>query len=166
MINESTPIQPIPGPSPEPPNVDNLLITPTPSREDQCENVEPEKPKVGAPPKFSSAEEVQTAIDLYFSKCDENREPYTITGLALALKTNRQTLLNYQQKDEFFYTITNAKQKCENYVEKYLFTGKNTAGAIFNMINNYRGWKNTNDINVGGQADNELKISVSFTNEK
>ena len=136
----------------DPPSVDKLLTT--------------SKNPGGAPKKFESVEEVQTAIDLFFSKCDDRQEPYTITGLALALKTNRQTLINYQKDEMFFDTITNAKQKCENYVEKYLFTGKNTAGAIFNMINNYRGWKNTNDINVGGQPDNELKISVSFTGEK
>jgi hypothetical protein len=47
--------------------------------------------------------------------------PYTVTGLALWLNTTRQTLLDYQNKDEFFDTIIQAKQRIKNYAAERLF---------------------------------------------
>lgn len=73
--------------------------------------------------------------------------PYTITGLALALNTTRQTLLEYQGEVEgrekadpqFADTIKAAKLRCENFNEQMLFSPSPT-GSIFNLKNNY-GWK-------------------------
>lgn len=64
---------------------------------------------------------------------------YTITGLALAIGTNRTTLVNYEAKDEFIDTIKEAKNKVEAYWENLLVEG-NATGTIFNLKNNY-GWK-------------------------
>lgn len=64
---------------------------------------------------------------------------YTITGLAMALNTTRETLLDYENKDEYSDTIKKAKSKIENYVENNLF-GSNVTGPIFNLKNNY-GWR-------------------------
>jgi len=65
-------------------------------------------------------------------------KPYTITGLALALNTSRQTLLNYEERPEFFDTIKKAKDRCENYAEEGMFTGRIPAiPGIFNLKNNY-----------------------------
>lgn len=96
----------------------------------------------GRPVKFKSVEELQAAIDRYFKEQDEKEKPYTITGLALALDTNRQTLINYENHDnkDYFDTIKRAKLKCENFAEEHLFVGKSgVTGAIFNLKNNY-GW--------------------------
>lgn len=106
----------------------------------------------GQPPKFNSAEELQRKINVYFTECEEKELPYTITGLCLALDITRQTLLNYQDKDEFFDTIKKAKMKCEDYAEKQLFTGKNVAGVIFNMKNNY-GWVDKQEKDISGTLD-------------
>lgn len=99
--------------------------------------------------KFTTPEELQEKVDAYFNQCDETKEPYTITGLALALDTTRETLLDYEGKDVYSDTIKKAKQRCHNYAEKYLYTGKNVTGAIFNLKNNY-GWKDKTeqDLNV------------------
>lgn len=120
----------------------------------------------GRPPKFVSVEELQTRIDRYFASCWTQKidasgnpmflrnkkglktnkmitvqaQPYTITGLAAYLGVESDTLLNYEKRDEFFGTIKRAKQRCEAYAEAQLFIGKNVAGAIFNLKNNY-GWK-------------------------
>lgn len=113
--------------------------------------------KVGKPLKFESVEELQNMIDDYFESClNQHRDiirPYTISGLALALNTSRQTLINYENKDEYFDTIKRAKLRCENFAEESLFTSKQTAGVIFNMVNNY-GWKNKQEQEHSG----ELKI--------
>lgn len=68
------------------------------------------------------------------------QQPYTITGLAMALGTSRHILIDYEGKTDFLHTINDAKLKCQHYAEEYLYTGKNTVGAIFNLKNNY-GWK-------------------------
>ena len=67
------------------------------------------------------------------------QKPYTITGLALALDTSRETLLEYEERPEFVDTIKKAKVKCEAYAETLLFSTTPT-GTIFNLKNNY-GWK-------------------------
>ncbi|WP_187445777.1 terminase small subunit [Bacillus infantis] len=98
-----------------------------------------EKRKVGRPLKFESVEALEDKIEAYFTKCDEKEEPYTITGLALALDTSRKVLLEYQDKDEYSNTIKRAKLRCENFAESFLFRGKSVVGGIFNLKNNY-GW--------------------------
>lgn len=115
------------------------------------------KPRVGRPPKFTDVEEMQRKIDAYFASCHDNNgkliRPYTITGLALALDTNRQTLLDYENKnDQFTDTIKKAKLRIENFAEEQLYTNKNTAGVIFNMVNNY-GWVNRQESNVTAKVN-------------
>src|SRR5690606_9482293 len=64
--------------------------------------------------------------------------PFTVTGLAVALDTTRETLLDYENKPEnaaFSDTIKKAKQRIQQYAEDYLFSGKNPTGAIFNLKN-------------------------------
>lgn len=115
------------------------------------------KPRVGRPPKFQDVEELQRKIDAYFDSChDENGKlirPYTITGLALALDTSRKVLLDYESKDdEISNTIKKAKLRIENFAEEQLYTNKNTAGVIFNMVNNY-GWVNRQESNVTAKVN-------------
>ena len=70
--------------------------------------------------------------------------PYTITGLALYLGTTRETLIDYESRDEFSDTIKAAKSRCEEFAERLLFIGKAT-GPIFNLKNNY-GWKDAKQL--------------------
>jgi hypothetical protein len=98
-----------------------------------------EKNSGGRPLKFASKEILQALIDAYFALCDKDNVPYTITGLALALDTSRETLSNYEKKAEFFDTVKRAKTRVENYAEKRLFTSTNVTGPIFALKN--FGWK-------------------------
>jgi len=97
----------------------------------------------GRPMKFTDVVELQALIDAYFKGREEMNKPFTITGLALALDTTRETLMDYEKKGEFSDTIKKAKARCENYVEEYLFEGKNQTGAIF-ALKNY-GWKDKSE---------------------
>lgn len=66
----------------------------------------------------------------------------TITGLAVALDTTRETLLDYENKPEnadFSDTIKKAKAFIHAYTEQYLYDGKNQTSGIFVMKNNF-GW--------------------------
>jgi hypothetical protein len=72
--------------------------------------------------------------------------PYTVTGLALALDTSRETLVNYEEKAEYFDTIKRAKEKIQNYLELNLNSTSPT-GTIFNLKNNY-GWKDKTESEI------------------
>lgn len=104
--------------------------------------------KGGRPLKFQSVEQLQTLIDKYFYECDETNEPYTITGLACALDTDRAALVRYEHKDEFYNTIKRAKRKVEEQFEKRALQGKyNPTIAIFLMKNNF-GYQDKVDLSV------------------
>lgn len=96
---------------------------------------------VGRPKIWNSKEELQEKIDKYIESCynaeGEQTRPFTLSGLAYGIGIDRRTLLNYKYDDEFFPTIKKYKDLCENYAEEQLFLGKNVAGVIFAMKNNY-----------------------------
>ena len=110
----------------------------------------------GAPLKYSTVDELQSAIDGYFKYCAERKRtiftkdgtmieepwprPHTISGLADYLDVDRKTIVNYANRDEFFPAIARARRKCEAWTEEQLFEG-NDRGAKFVLINNYDGWK-------------------------
>jgi hypothetical protein len=106
--------------------------------------------------KFEDAKALKERIDAYFADCDSKKTPYTITGLALALGTNRQTLLRYEHEyddQEIAGLIQQAKARCEQDVEQRLLTGKGSpAGAIFWLKNN-SGWRDQTDVQVSGGID-------------
>lgn len=115
----------------------------------------------GRPLKFKSVKELQKKCDAYFDSCwaevngvKTQTKPYLITGLALALKSSRQTVLNYECKPEFLDTIKEAKLKCECYAEEMALTGKNQAGAIF-ALKNYE-WKDKQEL----AHDGDITINI------
>lgn len=130
----------------------------------------------GRPRLFKTPAQMQKAIQEYFDDCD-NRiieihteeggtlgvnkpAPYTICGLALALGTTRQTLLNYETVygGEFFDTLKKAKTKVEQYAENHLYEGKNPTGAIFNLKCNYQ-WVDKQVV------EHEGTVNISFDKE-
>jgi hypothetical protein len=155
--------------------------------------------KGGRPFKFTDPTELRRLIQNYFDACDPHIEtrvieggtnqrgetiwykreimtpqkPYTTSGLARALGTTRQTLLEYQQVDhyteevpedvrqELIDAIGDAKRRVEEFAESQLFEG-NANGAKFNLTNNH-GWVERSIVeNPGGlfgQA-NTLKIEM------
>lgn len=148
-------------------------------------------PPAGRPLKFKSVDELSTKIEEYFGNCDPHveerlvlkersngdtysafkkiiteQEPYTITGLARALKTTRDTLLDYESgkydhhdmdsetNQLFSDTIREAKMRCAEYAEKRLFLG-NPGGPIFNLTNNH-GWVNKTEVLNKNQVADDL----------
>ncbi len=142
--------------------------------------------KGGRPAYYNTVEEMQEKIDAYFEECkgkvytDENgvvvtdkygipivvdARPPTITGLALALGfTSRRALLNYQEKDEFFHTITRAKAKVEQYAEERLFDKDGANGAKFSLANNFEGWKEKQQIEA--DVKSEMTINVELVDDE
>lgn len=117
----------------------------------------------GRPLKFKSPTDMQKLIDAYFEKCKFEEEPLTVTGLAIALDTTRETLMEYEVKPEFTDTVKKAKLKVEAYAEKMLFVGKSAAGPIFALKN--FGWSDKTETELygknGGPIETKSNISDS-----
>ena len=108
----------------------------------------------GRPLKFQSTEELEAKINAYFAS--EPEERWTITGLALALDTSRETLCEYSERPEFVDAVKRAKLKVENAYE--LSLRKNgRAGDIFGLKN--FGWRDQQDLNHGGQRGNPIEVN-------
>ena len=106
------------------------------------------------PHKFTCPLALAKRIDEYRDYCKEGKKhvsiyqgephtytkpiPPTVSGLASFLWTNRETLVQYQEKDLFSDAIKEAKQKIQaSYEENLLDWTHNPAGAIFVLKNNY-----------------------------
>lgn len=126
--------------------------------------------------KFPSVKDLQEKIDAFFDSCYEvdeetgkryQSEPFTITGLALALNTSREVLMNIQDGTSEGYSkehrdaIIRAKLKCHNYAEKQLFQAKSPQGAIF-ALKNY-GWKDNQSIEVTGSDGGPIQVQALST---
>lgn len=109
--------------------------------------------KRGRPKKYTEVEIMQRKIDEYFKECDKKHDPYTITGLCIALDICRDTLSEYIKNKEFSDTIKKAKLKVENYLEKRLITDSSTTGIIFNLKNNFN-WSDKQQIEHSGNINN------------
>ena len=112
--------------------------------------------KVGRPLKFETPEIMEGLINKYFEDCDKNNIPYTTTGLAMALDTDRLTLINYSGKQEFINTIKRAKTKIENAYELRLID-KGRSGDIFALKN--FDWTDRQEV------DNTVHIDKTATDE-
>ncbi|MGW5074055.1 terminase small subunit [Rhodococcus sp. NPDC004095] len=136
-----------------------------------------EKNPVGRPLKYKTVEELDRAISAYFDMCDPHtqrrvvdcginekgetiwrdrevmteQQPYTVSGLARALGIDRDTLINYKKRDEYFGSIQAAYDRCHEYAESQLY-GRASAGAAFSLKNNWN-WrdKQEHDHTSGGK---------------
>lgn len=97
----------------------------------------------GKPLKFETPEILQQAVDKYFAETPQ--EQWTITGLALALGTDRGTLCNYGRRDEYANSIKIARLKVENAYELSLRKNGRT-GDIFALKN--FGWRDQGNIDI------------------
>ena len=121
-----------------------------------------EKKGVGRPPRWDNIEDLQKAIDKYFATTPENR--ITITGLALHLGfSERKSLIDYAEKEEYLHTIKKAKLRVENSYEIDL-KERGNSGTIF-ALKNFN-WKDkteveqinyNKDISIADLTDEEIK---------
>src|SRR5690606_33171622 len=94
------------------------------------------------------------------------KEPFTISGLAVFLETDRKTLLNYEEREEFFHTIKSAKARIEYFTEKQLYnsSAKNMTGIIFNLKNNY-GWQDKQEVEQTGSIQHQVQLGEMSDDE-
>ncbi|MCX7772294.1 MAG: DNA-packaging protein [Clostridia bacterium] len=133
--------------------------------------------------KIKTPEELREKIEAYFKACDEHQtkmllgqganakvesvpdpQPYTVTGLALAVGlSSRLSLLGYAERDGFAEVLEEARAKIEAQWESKLSRLGNNNGVMFALMNNskFGGWANKSqqDLNVGGQTGNPLQVN-------
>jgi hypothetical protein len=109
----------------------------------------------GRPLIFSTSEELEECINNYFNGemriktiivggFPQKVPVPTITGLAIHLGfESRQSLYDYEKREEFSYTIKRARLFIEREYEEQLQVG-NTTGAIFALKN--MGWKDKTEV--------------------
>jgi hypothetical protein len=97
----------------------------------------------GRPPIWTDPKELQKLVDNYF----DNNEKVTLAGLAVDLGVDRQTLYNYEEKDEFFGIIKEARDKVLRVYEERLIYSNLPTGVIFALKN--MGWKDRQDFTTG-----------------
>ena len=125
---------------------------------------------MGRPRKYETVEELEEIIEEYFTECDDDKRPYTVTGLALALGMSRRGLLDYctrvdENGEPFLHSIKNAKDRCEAKIEEGLLSGKyNATGAIFNLKNNY-GWKDKQEQEITGANGEKFELNINVIKE-
>lgn len=126
--------------------------------------------KTGRPPKFATPEEMEAAVEEYFSTgCfmpvgPEGEQVYcpTISGLAYHLDMSTESLRRYSEKDQFCAIVKSAKQRVERYLEAKAM-GNNATGAIFNLKCNF-GWQDKQVI-AGDPDAPLLPSSIKVTYE-
>jgi len=134
--------------------------------------------------KYKTTQELESAINYYFRRCDSNQEefiskdgetftktvpvPYTVEGICEVLGITRQTLLNYEKAEGyeiFFDTIEKAKAKVlTNTMERALSGKNNAAVSIFSLVNNY-GYKNANHKETT-EDDKNININIQYPPDK
>lgn len=98
----------------------------------------------GRPPKFETPEQLQIAIDEYIAANDQ----LTITGMALWLGfDSRQSMYDYEKREQFTPIIRLARLHVENSYEKSL-RSVNCTGSIFALKN--MGWKDRVETEMSG----------------
>ncbi|MCM1340007.1 MAG: DNA-packaging protein [Muribaculaceae bacterium] len=129
----------------------------------------------GRPPIYKTPAELQKKIDEYFKNCPDKRivptkmgvfevPAPTVTGLAFFLGfSSRQSFYDYENNEEFSYTIKRARLRIEREYEKLLCTAT-PAGAIFALKN--FGWKDASQREITGKDGEPLAVKKVFITAK
>ncbi len=106
-----------------------------------------------------SFSEWEKNANLYFSNCEENSEPITVTGLAIAVNMSREALMEFLDKKKNKPGVMMVRLKVENAYEKRMIARGNS-GDIFAMKN--FGWSDKKD----GEENNDTEVKVEWEKGK
>jgi hypothetical protein len=101
----------------------------------------------GRPLKFESPEQLLEKAEEWFGMTPINQQ--TITGLAVYLDTSRETLMNYEKRDDLFDAVKKVKDRIEYSYELTLRT-RGSAGDIFGLKN--FGWQDRSEVENSGET--------------
>ena len=105
--------------------------------------------KIGRPRIIESPAEMDRLVEEYVTKCHEEEEPLTLTGMILHLGlSSRRVFDDYQDRPEFTHSVKRAKLLIENGYEVDLRRTGNPAGSIFALKN--MGWSDRREVEFRG----------------
>ena len=111
--------------------------------------------KRGAPAKYRSVKELQTAIDSYFLI---KAGSLTITGLALHLGfADRHSLYDYGKRGEFSHTIKAAVNRLIEYVEEKLMKGEGYGPGLIFWLKNHQ-WSDRVELEHSGKIEGVIRL--------
>jgi hypothetical protein len=111
------------------------------------------------PLKFKTPEELQEKIDNYMQEVSNQDRVPTIAGLAVSLDTNRDTLCNYGDREEFSDTIKKAKTLIAAIQEEMALKNRiNSSVWIFSAKNNL-GYNDKKEVSQTTKLEGEFKIN-------
>jgi hypothetical protein len=111
----------------------------------------------GRPLVYESPEKLLEAVNDYF----DNTDRPTLSGLAVELGIDRQTLYNYAERDEFFDIIKKARERVEAKYEERLIWDNSPTGVIFALKN--MGWKDKTETDMTVKADKPIQFLLPPT---
>jgi len=121
--------------------------------------------KVGRPPMFKSASELEAKFDAYFERQDVEGRPYTMAGLCLAAGfSSKQSLYDYEGKDEFVECIKRARLRIEEQLNEKLLAGQGmVAGPIFALKNHDpASWRDKHETQITGAGGGPLQVAAGL----
>jgi hypothetical protein len=104
----------------------------------------------GRPMIWKDPIELSNLISDYFN---ETKRP-TLSGLAVFLEVERQTLYNYKERDEFLDIIKRARAKIESIYEERMIYENSPTGVIFALKN--MGWSDNKKIDLAVSKEQPL----------
>lgn len=114
----------------------------------------------GRPAKYETPEQLEDALTAYFQKCEADKTPLTITGVALALGfESRQSFYDYEEREGFSYIVKRARLRVENGYEVTLRSASVT-GSIFALKN--MGWKDKSEVDNNTTIVGKPTIKLDF----
>jgi hypothetical protein len=111
---------------------------------------------------YKSTGEMQKDVDKYFDETPE--EDWTITGLAMAISTDRQTLYGWKKGCEYARVVALARQRIEMHYEKLCKTRGNASGIMF-ILKNMR-WADRTEIEQNIRTKDETGINKNLRKDE
>ena len=109
---------------------------------------------VGRPLEYKDAAALKKAVDAYF----KSTKRWTLSGLAVHIGISRQSLYNYEERDEFFDIIKKAREKVESIYEERAIYEPNPTGVIFALKN--MGWSDKMESDITSKGE-KINIPIS-----
>ena len=132
--------------------------------------------RMGRPRKYITCMDLEAMCELYFEEIDrENEErenkklktkPYTITGLALFLGMDTDSLLDYQKRKDFSGIVKRYKALVSlDLQERSIMDHKQTTGCIFNLKCNHN-MVETKHIELSGPDGGSIESKVEYVDPR
>ena len=104
-----------------------------------------------------TARQLKKRVDNYFAATPQ--EEQSVTGLALALDTSRQSLCNWEKDEELCHIVSMAKARIEHAYEVHGMRHR-SAFDIFRLKN--MGWtdRQESDVNLSAEFSGEITIQL------